>query len=139
MVLYYFAKGLVTRFVLCVCGMKLKPGGGTTIHYGTKRYSKDMAEQLVAQARQQDVVQLKPLGGSQGFNAAELLDNDVFAYENRFYLADRFLDTCFLLYANDKKGPEHGDEYDAHEFKWGSYMRNIELIADFSTDWKAQL
>ena len=43
------------------------------------------------------------------------------------------------MYANDKKGLEAGDEYSAHAFRWVSHKRNIELIADFSADWQAQL
>ena len=83
----------------------------------------EMAEQLLTQAKLQEVVQMKLLGGDSGFKAAALLDEHVSAYENRFYLADRFIDTCFLLYANDKKGLEAGDEYSAHAFRWGSHKR----------------
>ena len=43
------------------------------------------------------------------------------------------------MYANDKKGPEAGSEYNAHAFRWGAHKRNIEMIADFSADWQAQL
>ena len=120
---------VVTRFIFCVCGMKLQGNN----HYGNTRFSKEQGLELIKLAKLDEIFSLKALGGSMYYSEAALLDfmSDFYQYNERVYLADRIIDHLYLNMVGVSSD-------DFHLWKF-SNARSQAQIQDLSDDWKKQL